>query len=129
MQDFRKLTVWQKSHSLTLEMYKVTESFPKNELFGLISQIRRSCVSIPANIVEGCGRNSDPEFARFLSIAMGSATELEYHLLLAKDLGILGQTDYENLNKSLIGIKQMLNNFIKKIKPKKSKSEKLKANS
>ena len=107
MQDFRKLTVWQKSHSLTLEIYKVTENFPKNELFGLISQIRRSCVSIPANIVEGCGRNSDPEFARFLSIAMGSATELEYHLLLARDLGLLGQTDYENLNKSLIGINEL----------------------
>ena len=122
MQDFRKLTVWQKSHSLTLEIYKVTENFPKNELFGLISQIRRSCVSIPANIVEGCGRNSDPEFARFLSIAMGSATELEYHLLLARDLGLLGQTDYENLNKSLIGIKQLLNNFIKKIRSKNSKS-------
>ncbi|MFZ5453961.1 MAG: four helix bundle protein [Thermodesulfobacteriota bacterium] len=122
MQDFRKLMVWQKSHALTLEMYKVTESFPKNELFGLISQIRRSCVSIPANIVEGCGRNSDPEFARFLSIAMGSATELEYHLLLARDLGLFGQTDYEYLNKSLIGIKQMLNNFIKKIRSKNSKS-------
>jgi four helix bundle protein len=118
MQDFRKLKVWQKSHSLTLEMYKATECFPRHELFGLTSQIRRSCVSITANIVEGCGRNSDPEFARFLSIAMGSATELEYHLLLAKDLGLLGQMDYDILDRRLTGIKQMLVNFIKKLKAK-----------
>lgn len=118
MQDFRKLKVWQKSHSLTLEMYKATECFPHNELFGLTSQIRRSCVSITANIVEGCGRNSDPEFARFLSIAMGSATELEYHLLLANDLGLLVNMDYENLNRNLTDIKQMLVNFIKRLKAK-----------
>jgi four helix bundle protein len=76
MQDFRNLKVWQKSHALTIEIYRATEAFPGNELYGLTSQIRRSCVSIPANIAEGCGRNSDPEFSRFLAIAMGSATEL-----------------------------------------------------
>jgi four helix bundle protein len=84
MQDFRKLKVWEKSHNLTLEIYKSTESFPGSEIYGLTSQTRRSCSSIPANISEGCGRKSAAEFARFLQIAMGSASELEYHLLLAR---------------------------------------------
>jgi four helix bundle protein len=118
MQDFRKLKVWQKSHALTLEMYRATETFPGNELYGLTSQIRRSCVSIPANIAEGCGRNSDPEFARFLAIAMGSATELEYHLLLARDLGFIGQADYERMDKGTTEVKQMLTALIKKLKAK-----------
>ena len=86
MQDFKKLTVWQKAHLLTVAAYKATEAFPKDELYGLTSQIRRACISIPANIAEGCGREGKVEFNRFLQIALGSATELEYHLLLAYDL-------------------------------------------
>jgi len=105
MQDFKNLKVWQKSHALTLEMYKATENFPGNELYGLTSQMRRSCASIPANIAEGCGRNSDPEFARFLAISMGSAAELEYHLLLARDLGFITLANYEKLNKRTAEIK------------------------
>ncbi len=116
MQDFRKLKVWEKSHNLTLEIYKSTESFPGPEIYGLTSQIRRSCCSIPANIAEGCGRKSDAEFARFLQIAMGSASELEYHLLLARDLQFLKDSDYVKLDKVTIEIKQMLATLIKKLK-------------
>jgi four helix bundle protein len=116
MQDFRKLKVWEKSHNLTLEIYKSTESFPTTEIYGLTSQIRRSCVSIPANIAEGCGRKSDAEFARFLQIAMGSASELEYHLLLARDLQFLKNSDYKKLDQGTVEVKQMLATLIKKLK-------------
>ena len=116
MKDFRKQKVWQKSHRLTLDVYKATERFPKAEIYGLTSQIRRSCASIPANIAEGCGRNSEADFSRFLQMAMGSATELEYHLLLSHDLGILNDADFENLSKETVEVKQMLTSFIKKLK-------------
>jgi four helix bundle protein len=114
--DFRKLKVWEKSHNLVLEIYKAAEKFPGMEMYGLTSQIRRSSVSIPANIAEGCGRKSDAEFARFLQIAMGSASELEYHLLLARDLRFLRDSDYKELDKVTIEIKQMLATLIKKLK-------------
>jgi four helix bundle protein len=116
MKDFRKQKVWQKSHKLTLEIYKVTMGFPRDELYGLTSQLRRCCSSIPANIAEGCGRNSDADFSRFLQIAMGSAAELEYHLLLSHDLGMLDDDSYEKLSQKTIEIKQMLTSFIKKLK-------------
>lgn len=86
LKNFRDLEVWKHAHSLTLEAYRQTKTFPSDERFGLTSQIRRRAASIPANIAEGCGRRGDAEFHRFLQIAMGSASELEYHLLLAKDL-------------------------------------------
>ena len=116
MKDFRKQKVWMKSHHLTLEVYKISEKFPKNEMFGLTNQIRRACASIPANSAEGCGRDSDADFARFLQIAMGSASELEYHLLLANDLGFLESSVYDQLNKRTAEVKQMLTAFIKKLK-------------
>jgi four helix bundle protein len=116
LRDFRRQKVWEKSHSLTLEIYKVTENFPPEEIYGLTSQIRRACASIPANIAEGCGKDGDADFARFLQISRGSASELEYHLLLAKDLGFLKQDDYNYLNKEANEVKQMLTNFIKKLK-------------
>jgi four helix bundle protein len=116
MKDFRKQKVWQKSHQLTLDIYKATSNFPREELYGLTNQIRRACASIPANIAEGCGRSSEADFSRFLQIAMGSATELEYHLLLSHDLGILNDIDYENLSRETIEVKQMLTSFIKKLK-------------
>lgn len=84
MKDFKKLIVWKKAHEMTLNIYRTTKSFPKDEVYGLTSQLRRAASSIPANIAEGCGRNSDAELARFLQIAAGSASEVEYHLLLAR---------------------------------------------
>ena len=89
MKDFRDLKVWEKAHALTLSCYQVTKPFPREEIFGLVSQIRRASASIPANIAEGCGRRGNAELHRFLQIAMGSASELEYHLLLSRDLGHL----------------------------------------
>jgi four helix bundle protein len=98
MKDFHELQVWQKAHQLTLAIYRVTAPFPREELFGLTSQLRRACSSIPANLAEGCGRTGDAEFSRFCSIAMGSASELEYHLLLGKDLGHIKSKDYQELS-------------------------------
>ncbi len=95
MKDFKSLKAWGKAHELTLRIYNATKSFPKDELFGLTSQLRRAGASIPANIAEGCGRNGDAELARFLSIAAGSASEVEYHLLLAHDLNYLSHAEYE----------------------------------
>jgi four helix bundle protein len=96
MQDFRKLAVWQKSHELTLSLYELTGTFPREEMYGLTSQVRRASSSIPANIAEGCGRDGDAELSRFLQISMGSASELEYHLLLARDLKYLTAEDYQS---------------------------------
>jgi four helix bundle protein len=116
MRPFRELKVWQKAHQLTLDVYRATTGFPREELYGLTSQIRRACVSVPANIAEGCGRSSSAEFARFLHIAMGSASELEYHLLLAHDLGLLTATDYAPLVDEVTEIKRMLTSLSKKLK-------------
>ena len=116
MQDFRDLKVWQKSHQLALEVYRSTSTFPREELYGLTSQIRRASSSIPANIAEGCGRNSPNELRRFLEIAMGSTSELEYHLLLAHDLNMLVQDRYEILNTQTCEVKRMLAVFIRKLK-------------
>ena len=116
MRDFRNLQVWEKGHSLTLNVYKATASFPKDELYGLISQIRRSSASIPTNIAEGCGRNGDAELARFMTISLGSASEVEYQLLLAHDLGYLSQDLYTELHEKVTEIKRMLAGFIKTLK-------------
>ncbi len=117
MQDFRKLKVWQKAHGLTLAVYEATRSFPKDELYGLTSQSRRCAASIPANIAEGCGRGGEREFARFLQIASGSASELEYHILLAHDLQFLTQPTYDHLTSGVREIKRMLVSLIKKVDP------------
>ncbi len=116
MQDFRKLKMWEKAHQLTLAVYRVTAKFPKDEMYGLTSQIRRAAASIPTNMAEGCGRDTEPEFNRFMQIAMGSACETEYHLLLAKDLGYLGDVDYQKMNGQIGEIKRMLSTLIVKIK-------------
>jgi four helix bundle protein len=116
LKDFRKLQVWEKSHRLALQVYKVTATFPRAELYGLTSQIRRASVSIPANIAEGCGRSGDAELARFLHIAMGSASELEYHFLLAHDLGLLNDLDYGPLAREVTEVKRMLTSFIQTLK-------------
>jgi four helix bundle protein len=116
MQDYRKLSVWEKAHSLVVSVYKVTRAFPKEEMFALTSQVRRACVSIPANIAEGCGRGGNVELGRFLQIASGSAHELEYHFLLATELGYLTSEEYDKINKQINEIKRMLSALIKKIK-------------
>ena len=99
MEDFRDLKVWTKAHDLTLNVYRSTRAFPKEEMYGLTSQIRRASASIGANIAEGCGRRSDPEMKRFVQIARGSASELEYHLLLAKDLQLLTVEEFKDLER------------------------------
>ncbi len=117
MRDFHKLNVWHKSHQLTLDIYAATRQFPKDELYGLTSQSRRSAASIPANIAEGCGRDGDGDFARFLQIALGSASELEYHLLLACDLHLLDSQTHQRLTANVREVKQMLTSFIQKVRP------------
>lgn len=116
MQSFRNLTVWEKAHNLTLDVYKSSKAFPREERYGLTSQMRRCSVSIGANIAEGCCRKGDIELNRFLQIAMGSASELEYHLLLAHDLDFLNLADYKRLCGTTIEVKRMLTSLVKKLK-------------
>jgi four helix bundle protein len=116
MQDFRQLAVWQKAHRLTLAVYRATRPFPKEELFGITSQLRRAAAAIGANIAEGCGRGSDADFGRFLSIAMGSASEVENHILLARDLELLTTNDYESLAIATAETKKMLSSLILKLR-------------
>ena len=117
MNDFKNLKVWAKSHQLTLQVYRSTQTFPREELFGLVSQIRRSAASIPANIAEGVGRKSDAELARFLHISRGSASELEYHLLLAKDLQFLSPKTFEELSRITEEVQRMLTSLIQQVQP------------
>ena len=116
MRDFRSLGVWEKSNKLTLAVYRATQSFPSEKRYGLTGQIRRAASSIPANIAEGCGRGSENELARFLQIAMGSASELEYHLLLARDLEMMHEKVYTNLHSEVVEVKRMLTTFIAKLR-------------
>jgi four helix bundle protein len=116
VQDFKKLQVWQKAHQFTLVLYRATKNFPKEEMYGLTGQIRRAAISIPANIAEGCGRSSNAELARFLHIAMGSASEVEYYLVLANDLQFLDERLCKQLEQDLLEVKRMLNSFIQKLK-------------
>ncbi|MDH3259226.1 MAG: four helix bundle protein [Deltaproteobacteria bacterium] len=116
MKDFRELLVWEKAHMLTRKVYHTTSTFPREEMYGLTSQIRRACASVPTNIAEGCGRNSDAELARFLEISMGSASELEYLLMLTRDLNLMNNPDYSELTSNVVEIKRMLASFIKKLR-------------
>ena len=115
MKDFRDLQVWHKAHQLTLAVYRSTSTFPQDERYGLTTQLRRSSSSIAANLAEGCGRNGDAELARFCSIAMGSASELEYHLLLAKDLNLLTAADHTMLTDQATEVKRMLTGLLQKL--------------
>ena len=108
MKDFRSLKVWHKAHQLVLAVYRETAAFPVDERFGLTSQLRRASVSIPANLAEGCGRRTDDDFARFMDYSMGSASEVEYHLLLARDLGLLPTPAHHRLHEQTTEVKRML---------------------
>ena len=112
MRDFHNYKVWDKGHQFALSIYKKTKTFPKDELFGITSQIRRAATSIPFNIAEGCGRRSDSEFAHFLNIAAGSASEVEEELLLSFDLEFMDKASYQKLNEEVNDIKAMLNKLI-----------------
>src|SRR6266571_1448782 len=115
MKDFRQLTVRQKSHELTLGVYELTASFPREELYGLTSQIRRAASSIPANLAQGCGADGDTELARYCRIARASASELEYHLLLGRDLKLTSTEAYERLTERVVEVKRMLTGLIQKL--------------
>jgi four helix bundle protein len=108
MRNFQQLDVWKKAHALTLDIYRLTTGFPATERFGLVSQLQRASASIGANLAEGCGRDTDADFRRFVQIATGSACEIEYHLLLARDLGFVDELAHELLNVRVNEVKRML---------------------
>jgi four helix bundle protein len=122
MRDFREIKVWVKAHDLTLEIYRATNSFPKEERYSLISQMRRSSSSIPTNIAEGFGRMGDAELARFLQISLGSAAELEYQILLAKDLNLFTESKYHEVAEKVIEVKRMLGGLLKKVRSDKCRA-------
>jgi four helix bundle protein len=115
VKDFRNLKVWEKAHTLTLEVYKITAHFPREEMYGLTSQIRRASASVGANIAEGCGRRGNSEFHRFLQIAAGSASELDYHLLLARDLNFCSSGVYAKASRELLELRRMLSALVRKV--------------
>jgi four helix bundle protein len=116
MQSFRNLRVWEKAHRLTLDAYASSKVFPRDEMFGLTSQMRRASASIGMNIAEGCCRKGDAEMVRFLQMAMGSASEVEYQLLLAHDLDYLHNSAYERLAGQVVEVKKMLSSLMQKVK-------------
>jgi len=116
MKNFRNLRVWRAAHEFAVQIYGLTAQFPKEEQFGLISQIRRAATSVPANIAEGCGRRGDADFGRFLQIAAGSASELEYHLLLSRDLKFLSTPEHQGFAVQLAEIRKMLSALIQKLR-------------
>ena len=120
MQDYHRLTMWQRSHQLAINIYKITKQFPPEELYGQTNQIRRAVASIPANIAEGCGRNSRAELAQFLNIAAGSASEVEYEILLAKDTGYLSTDQYEFLAKEISEIRSMIKKYMSQLRQNKN---------
>ena len=116
MQNYKYLKVWSKAHYFTLQVYKLSEAFPKTETYGLTNQLRRASSSIAANIAEGCGKNTKADFANFLNILLGSANEAEYFILLVKDLNYLSFKNFEELSKLINEIKAMLIVLISKVR-------------
>lgn len=115
MRNYRDLQVWSKAHNLTLELYRVSRQFPREEIYGIISQLRRAAVSIGANLAEGCGRRTSTELARFVRIAMGSASELDYHLLLCRDPGFMSGDDFTSSAAQLTEVRKMLTSFLQSV--------------
>ena len=116
MRDFRELKVWEKAHRLTLDIYQITQSFPREEVYGLQNQMRRAASSVPTNLAEGCGRDTTTELARFLHISMGSLSEVDYQLLLSRDLAYIQGADYDRLLAQLQEVRRMLISYSQKIK-------------
>ena len=116
MRDFHKLIIWKRSHQLALDVYKVTKLFPKDELFGLTSQIRRAISSIPTNIAEGCGRETNKDFAHFLQISIGSASETEYLLFLARDLKYINSEVYDLIVNEIVSVRKMIIKYKSELK-------------
>ncbi len=116
MKDFKELKIWMKAHKMTMNVYEETRCFPKEELYGLTSQLRRAAASTGAN-AEGCGRRSDGEFTRFVQIARGSASELEYHLLLARDLRLLAEDGFRKLDGQVAEVQRMLTSLVQRVQP------------
>jgi len=112
LKDFRDLKVWKKGHAFVLDVYRVSQRFPSDERFGLGAHLRKSASSITSNIAEGCGRATDRDFARFLVIAAGSASEAEYQILLARDLGYIPDENHQSLDDQVNEVKRMLNSLI-----------------
>jgi len=115
MRNYRDLQVWGKAHNLTVELYRVSREFPREETYGLTSQLRRAAISIGSNLAEGCGRRTSTELARFVRVAMGSASELDYQLLLARDLGFMKDDDFERTAKDLTEVRKMLTAFLSSV--------------
>ena len=115
MRDFHDLKVWGKAHQLVLAIYKASTGFPQREIYALTNQLRRAAISVPSNIAEGCGRNSEAEFSHFLQIAMGSASEVQYALLLARDLSFLNDSEFQKLDNEVIEVKRMLAALLQKL--------------
>ncbi|MGB9121765.1 MAG: four helix bundle protein [Candidatus Angelobacter sp.] len=130
MRNYRDLQVWSKAHNLTLELYRISQQFPREEIYGITSQLRRAAVSIGANLAEGCGRRTSTELARFVRIALGSASrgpqrtgsfvrwggsELDYHLLLSRDLGFMAADEFARASAALIEVRKMLTSFLNSV--------------
>lgn len=116
MQDFTKLLVWQKSHNLTINIYKLTSQMPSEEKFGLISQIRQSSVAIESNLAAGWGRGNDKELARFIDLAVSNSFELRCQLLIARDLGYIEKKQYELFESQIIEVNRMLGGLLRKLR-------------
>jgi four helix bundle protein len=115
MRNYRDLQVWKKAHDLTLELYRVSQRFPREEMYGITGQLRRAAVSIRANLAEGCGRRTSNELARFVRAAMGSASELDYHILLCRDIGLMSSDDFSISTAKLTEVRKMLTSFLQSV--------------
>ena len=119
MQNYQDLKVWQKAHAMVLMVYQLTKQFPKEEMYGLTSQLRRSVGSVPANLAEGCGKNNQLDTANYFQISLGSLHETEYYALLAKDLTYISESDFDHLDSSIKEVKAMLVALIKTVRTSK----------
>jgi four helix bundle protein len=118
MQDFHRLKVWHKAHMLAIDVYRLSEEFPRRDGVALTSQLRRAALSVPTNIAEGAGKLSNAEFRRFLEIALGSASEVRYHLLVARDIGLIEPARHEEFSSRAVEIRRMLSGLIERVRAK-----------